>query len=552
MPPKSLSKKNAVTPILIESNTPDLDGPIPRVTRSKSRAARADQQESRTLDDLPRSRTKQPSTKALRPPKPPKPTVKQSETQKKHSGTAATRKLQSDPSKGLKQQEKRTTVRKAVPQQTLRPGSTHVAQAKSLSAQVEPWLARVRRGVIPEDSVPCETSQSDHPAEPEIWYQRWGYEPPEDQDMTSVNAGGSVGQSEVTSKGRKKAKYISVPATEVEFLNGLRERGITFKADTDDDIDNIKKMILADRPKKPTKSKEATWKTDLLKCSISDEALFQRTIMMEAIDRHKLGKYLDYMCESLWTCTRLPRKNDTSLFRLALPKPDIAVAFKLEAVFSEADLPILGNLLGVVCPESSKKEGSCDRAFPFFSMEVKGSQTVSGEPIANRQNFNNSSQALFNIYKFMRKAGRENIFLEKVRFYSAIATTSSFHVRVHRAVKVEKKHQIESDYPLGYRFDHVFKSVQKEYTRGEVSGIIKNILFEYGVKILLPILKDAADDVLEKLVNEAESQASIGKRQAEDPLESFGSAQRQRLSGIGITDPTDSQGSLSSYAVLAV
>ncbi|MCJ1290419.1 hypothetical protein MMC34_001957 [Xylographa carneopallida] len=370
--------------------------------------------------------------------------------------------------------------------------------------------------------------------------------------MNLIDAGGSVGASEVTSKGGKKLKYISVAATEFEFVNGLRERGITFNADADDNIDSIKKLILSDRPKKLTKREEDTWRDDLIRCSISDEALLQRTIMMEAIDRYELGSHLDYMCESAWTCTRLPRKNDTGLYRLALPKPDIAVAFKLAAVVSEEDLPMLGDLLGVMCPELSKREGSCHRAFPFFSMEVKGSQTVSGEPVANRQNFNNSSQALFNIYRFMRKAGQEDIFLNKVRFYSAIATTSSFEVRVHRAVQVKKRSQIEDNYPLGYRFDHLYTSKLKQYTRGEVWGIVKNILFEYGVKTLLPILKDAVENVLDKLAGEADHRASIGKRQAEDLLESFGSAQRQRLSGIGITDPADSQGSLSSHAVLAV
>ncbi|MCJ1383616.1 hypothetical protein MMC17_006730 [Xylographa soralifera] len=370
--------------------------------------------------------------------------------------------------------------------------------------------------------------------------------------MSSANAGGTVAPTELTSKGGKKPKIISVAATDVQFVHGLRDRGINFKAEPDKNIEDVRALILASRPGKPTEKEEKTWRNDLLKCGTSNEALFQRTIMMETIDRHKLGDHLDYMCESPWACTRMPQKNGDGLYRLALPKPDLAVAFKLEAVMPEAALRFLGDFEGAMCPESLNKEGSYDRAFPFFSMEVKGSQAVFGVSVANRQNFNNSSQGLYNIYRFMRKAGREAIFLEKIRFYSAIATASSFHVRVHRAVEVEKIYHIAEDYPLGYRFDHVFKSEQSEYTRAEVSGIVKNILFEYGVKILLPILKDAASDVINNRVYEGEHPASVGKRRAEELLESSGSFQRQRLDGIDINDATDSQGSHSSHAVLAV
>ncbi|MCJ1473888.1 hypothetical protein MMC13_002543 [Lambiella insularis] len=419
-----------------------------------------------------------------------------------------------------------------------------VQVAPSRTKKVQAWAAQVTQEVVPEVPIVSEASYSDSLAEPAIWWRRWGYSPPDEQEMALASVGGPE-DSMMTSKGgmKKRKDYITVRATEEEFVNGLRERGITLKPERDEDIEAIKELVLAEWPMKPTQEDETNWKTDLLKCGTCDEALFQRTIMMEILDRYKLGDHLDYTCESAWTCASMPRRNGDGRYRLAKPKPDIAVSFKLDAVMSEADIPMLGVLRGCMCPESSKKEGSNDRAFTFFSMEVKDSQAKPGEPIANRQNFNTASQALFNIYQFMKKAGREEIFLEKVRFYSAVATPASCYIRVHRAVRVEKRRQISDDYPLGYRFDNVFQSQQKHYTRAEVTGAVKNILFEYGVKILLPILKDAVNEALLKLDDEEQLKASIGKRRAEEVLESFTGSSRMRLGSMDLADATESQGS---------
>ena len=411
-------------------------------------------------------------------------------------------------------------------------------------------------------------------AEPAEWYTRWGYEPPE-EDMTTSITNSSRPTSEHPARSRKSRspRVVTYQADTEYFRNGLRERGIIFNPSKDHKIDEIRKLVLAARPKVSTTQDEKFengWKADLVKCAKQDEALIQRTIMMETIDRYELGELLDYTCESVWTCKRMPRKppkhkaavtdqavNDNQpgkikpiIELMAKPRPDLYVAFKLEAIMPESSLPLLEDLKGYICPESSKKEGSDDRAFPFFSMETKSSQAAKGEPVANRQNFNTASQALHNIYEFMKKADRLNTFLKEVRFFSATVTASTFQVRVHRAVIADKKDKIQPDYPLGFRFDEVFQSEQKPYTRAEITRIIKNILFEYGVKKLLPILKNAVEEVLEMLWQEDQTPTppSGGKRPAQEELQSFGSSQRQRLDDIDINDDTSP---LSSQAALA-
>ena len=401
-------------------------------------------------------------------------------------------------------------------------------------------------------------------AEPADWYTRWGYEPPE-EDMTSSTTNTSGLSSEHPTKSGKSTspKVVTRQADTEFFRNGLRRRGITFVSRKDDKIDVIRKLVLAARPKVPTASGEKLeddWTADLVKCAKADEALIQRTIMMETIDRHELGEFLDYTCESSWTCKRMPLKphKDKAVViskavkdnrsvqakpiieLMAKPRPDLHVAFKLEAIMDESSLPLLEDMKGCICPESSQKEGSDDRAFPFFSMETKSPQAAKGEPVANRQNFNTASQALHNIYQFMKEADQVSKFLEEVRFFSAAVTPSTFQVRVHRAVIAAQRDKIQADYPLGFRFDVVYQSEKKRYTRAEITRIIKNILFEYGVKKLLPILKDAVEVVLNKLWEEDQTPTppSLGKRPAQEELQSFGSSQRQRLDDIDINDNT--------------
>ncbi|KAL9117700.1 MAG: hypothetical protein Q9187_005757, partial [Circinaria calcarea] len=87
---------------------------------------------------------------------------------------------------------------------------------------------------------------------------------------------------------------------------------------------------------------------------------------------------------------------------------------------------------------------------------------------------------------------------------------------------------IEEDYPLGFKFEEIF-TTHDGYTRTKVTGIVQNIFFEYGIKKLLPALKQAVMAVFRSFQEDALLLNSLGKRPAEDTIdtqESSGSRRR--------------------------
>jgi len=367
--------------------------------------------------------------------------------------------------------------------------------------------------------------------------------------MPSTNAETSVLPSELASKGPgRKPRNDILYASRPKFFDGLLERGVLFESYTDPDKKNLTKLILRKNTHKTTRQEEENWGIDVAKCSISDEALFQRTVMMDIMNRHKLDQVLDYTCESQWTSPRMPHPPEGWASKMAKPKPDLAVAFKFESVIGREYVAKLKGWKGYMCPEISK-ENKDRRAFHFFSLEAKGSQFSVGDTVGNRQNFNTASQALHNIYMFMAKANELEIFLSKVRFYSAMATSSGFEIRVHRAVLVDEEVRIRPDYPLGFRFEEIYHTDGK-FTRAEISSVVKNILVNYGVKILLPILKSAVKVVMTEFHKESLNKG-VEKRPADNVLESFGS-QRPRVDRLNLDDGTESLHSQLVSAQVAV
>ena len=324
----------------------------------------------------------------------------------------------------------------------------------------------------------------------------------------------------------QKEKLRTVNPSNMGFLEGLRRRNIVFEASTDHN-DSISALALGECLCTTTKEEENNWQIDLHECHVSGEATFQRTIMMEILNRHKLGDCLKYSCEAIWTCNPMPRRPSLEFDRMAAPTPDLTVSFKTSAIIDERRRTHLSNLMKYICPESLG-ENKIDRAFHFFSVEVKNAQIASKNNVALRQNFNVASQALHNIYMLMRLAETEDTFFKDVRFFSATATSSGFHVRSHRAVKVDPEIWIENNYPLGFDFEEIFSSGE-EYTRAKVTGIVQSIFFEYGIKILLPKLKEAVMTAFKKVREDVPTSTTLGKRPAEDviaPDESFGSQRR--------------------------
>jgi hypothetical protein len=354
------------------------------------------------------------------------------------------------------------------------------------------------------DQVTGKTSQLGNNVNTTAWHRSYGYEPPEEAMPATDD-----GASNTPYANSPEVSFTNVDTSRAEFYTCLLERNVDFEAVTDDgivDINNgekisIKAMILADLPnpltidssrqneeeredgvpwavcgttrqdeereaKNRAEEEEKYWKADLEKCEGADEAIFQRTIMIDIIDRHKLNHKLDWVCESPWTCTRMPQKisGAPSQYQTAPPKPDLAVAFKTKHVIDKTELIDLGFLKGHMCAELAK-DANDGRAFHFFSIEVKGAQGDLANRVAYCQNFNTASQGLHNMYVFMKKADKEDDFFGKVRFFSVIATTACFKVRVHRVVKrISERGRIRPDYPLDFKFDELFEIGKGNFT----------------------------------------------------------------------------------------
>ena len=366
-----------------------------------------------------------------------------------------------------------------------------------------------------------------------LWFQSYGCAPPEDT-MTPTYASSAPTPSNALSKETSGRRQRNIDSRSPAFLVALLERNIDPEAHTDPGRSDIIKSILPDQETQLDDEEERRWAVDFAKCERSNEPVFQRTIMMDIINRHGLADSLDWICESEWTCIRMPRIMKPGAAEIVMPKPDLAVAFKTSSFINNLQMILLGELRSHMCPENFKLDKK-DRAFHFFSIEAKDTKAASAWEVAINQNFNTASQALHNIYQFLAKAGKEEIFYEKIRFYSVVATSAGFQLRVHRATKLsEDEDRILPDYPLRFEFDEIC-SMTGRYTKGKVVRIVENILVEYGIKILKPILKDAVEIVVAKLRSERRNSTSVRKRRAEDAMDSFRS-QRAKVGGLDLNE----------------
>ncbi|KAI1748248.1 hypothetical protein F4782DRAFT_517850 [Xylaria castorea] len=221
----------------------------------------------------------------------------------------------------------------------------------------------------------------------------------------------------------------------------------------------------------------------------SNEAIFQRTVMMSIIDRSHLKTMFDFNCEGLWSLQGnypLPSTGGPDDI-ITGPKPDLAIFFRFGSLVG-ADLTyqfIPKELKSCMNPDKHTP-----RCFPFIFIEAKkGFENIEPAVIAN---MHSASQALFNIYVWMNKANQDDAFFKHVRLFSVSINAEKVIARIHRAVLVDNT----DDGPvLEFLYDDLNKT-QYRYTRDEVCTLIHNILSDYAELKLLPILKAAVQKVL--------------------------------------------------------
>ena len=316
------------------------------------------------------------------------------------------------------------------------------------------------------------------------------------------------------------------------FEGGLKLRRVDTDPSplVDPQIEGIKSKELEDTWLETDEQRdfcENLWRQDNTKVKgYSNEAIFQRTVMLNLLGRHRLiyrkqsdeTRMLDYNAEDTWGCLPMPSKalwkikpnSDIDQKLLTKPKPDLAVCFRREAVIDndlwEGVPPATEDLM---CFENQTSGKS--RIFHFLTVEAKNSAKSLEDPRALYQSLNNASQALHNIYEFFNDAGAKHkqIFFDKVRFFSVVANTSGVIIRIHKAT--EMKGNVNSnrlvmpdrpEYNLKFEFSEFGRFTGEDgFKREKVIEAFAKI-FKYAVDELGSWISDAARDLLGNLSTE--------------------------------------------------
>lgn len=346
----------------------------------------------------------------------------------------------------------------------------------------------------------------------------WGYLPPLEDEFAAV-------LDTIIADPSMAKQYTRVNPDSADFPEGLMYRNVVLdKSSTPDlyadHVQNLPSETLTETDKE-IELHGRLWTFDQIKCNLgSNGALFQRTLIMSLIARHSfiydedaINRYcLDFSVEEIWTCPPMPtRAYDRGGKFLTQPKPDLAVCFRREALISDS----LWNAMPhstrrLACYENMSETGTT-KIFHFFTVETKKANISIEDTIGKRQNLNNASQALHNMFEFFRDAGQqhENIFFVKVRFFSVIASTEGLIIRIHRACKIQANKLNEfvvKDYPLRFEYQE-FCKVRKDlnFDRRTVLAVFRKILIAYEAEELQQYLSDAAKALMQKLERDAQS-----------------------------------------------
>lgn len=413
-----------------------------------------------------------------------------------------------------------------------RPQSQPPSQPEFIATSIEISFPEVDRHI--DDNDPHEFSDEASSLLPsdvdpeDSFNQQWGYLPPLSEEAAAIIEA-------VIADPSMAQKHERISPTHPEFARGLvyRNVGLVESAAPDPWATHISLLEIQESAAETDVEKECQgqlWRSDQAKCDEgSNEALFQRTLMMSLIARHRLIYHtdasriqcLDFSVEEPWSCPPMPtRAYLRSLKFLTQPKPDLAVSFRRRALMS--------NSLWNKMPNATQKLACCEnqgvrwgaRIFPFFTIEAKKAETSVGDTVGKLQSLNNASQALHNMFEFFRDAGlqHENKFFSEVRFFSVVASTEGLIIRIHRATKEPADGSGEGlidddrpDYPLRFEHRDFYKIERDGFDRAPVLEMLERILVGYGATELQVLLQNAAEALMQKLTNDPD-----GRRARED------------------------------------
>ena len=362
----------------------------------------------------------------------------------------------------------------------------------------------------------------------EAFNRKWGYLPPFDEESEQVIA------FIIDNPTLAKAMARTQPGTS-NFEAGLDDRNVALKPS--DGLDKCKARIesldvedFMNEPVDEEKCHELLWKLDQAKITMtSSEALFQRTIMVSLVARHFLiyqrdsyeDHLFDFSVEEPWNCLPMPSralngiKISAALGQevvasehrfLTQPKPDLAVAFNRRAIITDETWETLPRPIRTLA-SFEKVDSSNFNVFHFLVIEAKNPAIPIEDRKALHQCSNCASQALFNFFEFFRDAGsrHEDLFFEKVRFFSVVANRTGLLVRIHRAVEIPKDNLArrviprDPNYLLKFEFQD-FTRIEgvDNFSRSKVLDTMRKIL-RYAKDTLRPLIENATSDIAKKL-----------------------------------------------------
>lgn len=322
-----------------------------------------------------------------------------------------------------------------------------------------------------------------------------------------------------------------LPSRPLKDIEGLRSVTAKFLQQIEDNPDDSCYVYLDDFSYDFDKGKSLInypivnrryFDADLSRCLARNEAVLQRTIMIHIINQYWLDPIFDWNTEGQWSQpkdTRLPSRVDDEI---SLPKPDLAVSFTLESFTAAEDDsdPFPEDLKNCLSPDGGT------RSFPFLFFEVKkAGGDLQDAYIAN---LHSSSQALYNMYSWMVRCDKEQLFLDEVRVFSVVFNALDLGIRVHRAVKLPSRGG-----DLSFQFDEFRPS--DRYTKDQACLLIKTILNDYAAKELHSILKSTFAEIVKQ-----EDERVTSKRKVISA--GVSSSKRPRRNGNGLLNTGQSFG----------
>ncbi|KAI1176424.1 hypothetical protein F4777DRAFT_546222 [Nemania sp. FL0916] len=230
----------------------------------------------------------------------------------------------------------------------------------------------------------------------------------------------------------------------------------------------------------------------------SHDSSFRRTILMSLINHSYLKNVFDFSCEAVWALNstrQLPvvRGPDNTVEAIPNPKPDIAISFRPSSMATDRpSVEIPPKLKSCAEPEQYS-----DRRFPFLFIET-GDGLQENFEMTLLANMYHASQALFNIYTVMHRAGHDAIFFRDVRVFSITINAFDFIARAHRASPREVD---DGKTQLEFHFEDIVRE-RRWYSRDHVCTLVQNILNDYAEPKLLGILRDTVKEVVDEYEEE--------------------------------------------------